>query len=183
MLSPELVLALLNAAERAEQDATVNAVLLGAEGERFCAGGDLGPGGLMGDGFLAQHQARGDFAVDSGDFRSKHPLGGGCQGDALGGNCGLAMSCHLTVMDPKARIGTPELKVGLFPMMIAPVLMRRIPRAVLHEMILCGLRLSANDALRMGVINRVSDAGEARSSGMELAMSAAQNSRAIVGLD
>ena len=182
-LSPELVLALLRAAERAEGDDTINAVLLGAEGERFCAGGDLGPGGLMGDGFLAQHQARGNFAkLIQAIAGASVPWVAALQGDALGGGCGLALSCHLTVMDPRARMGTPELKVGLFPMMIAPVLMRRIPRAVLYEMILCGSRLGAEDALRMGVINRVSAEGEAQTSGLELAKAAAQNSRAVVAL-
>ena len=132
--------------------------------------------------FFGPAPGAGILRVDPSDFRSKHPLGGGCARGCIGRRVWLGdeLPSHRDGSD--CSIGTPELKVGLFPMMIAPVLMRRIPRAVLHEMILCGLRLSANDALRMGVINRVSDPGEARSSGMELAMSAAQNSRAIVGL-
>ena len=122
----------------------MGAVVLGAEGERFCAGGDLGPGGLMGDGFLAQHRGRGRFAeLVRAIIESPVPWVAAIQGDALGGGCGLALSCHMTVMDPEARLGTPELRVGLFPMMIAPVLIRRIPRGVLHEMMLCGRRLSA----------------------------------------
>jgi enoyl-CoA hydratase len=104
------------------------------------------------------------------------------QGDALGGGCGLAMSCHLGVMDPSAHLGTPELKVGLFPMMIAPVLSRRIPRSVLHEMILCNRRLDATEAFRLGVINRVSAAGEATEDALALAEKAASNSTAVVGL-
>ena len=92
------------------------------------------------------------------------------------------MSCHLSVMDPAARLGTPELKVGLFPMMIAPVLSRKIPRAVLYEMILCDRRLEAAEALQMGVTNRVSASGAAMEEALALAEKASRNSSAIVGL-
>ena len=92
------------------------------------------------------------------------------------------MACHMSVMDPEATLGTPELKVGLFPMMIAPVLSRKIPRAVLHEMILCRRRLGAAEALSLGVINRVSDSGQALVQARALAEKAASNSRAVAGL-
>jgi enoyl-CoA hydratase len=182
-LSPELVGLLRDAAVRAEADPDVGAVVLGAEGDRFCAGGDLGPGGLVGDGFLEQHRSRGVFAaLMQAIMGSSIPWIAAVQGDALGGGCGLAMACHMSVMDPKATLGTPELKVGLFPMMIAPVLSRKIPRAVLYEMILCRRRLTSAEALTLGVINRVSEPGQALEESRALAQKAAANSRAVAGL-
>lgn len=179
-LSPQLVAALLQAHADAVADPDVGAVVLAAQGEYFCAGGDLGPGGLGGDGFLAQHQARGDFArLLLALHRSPVPVVAAVQGDALGGGVGLVAACQLVVAADGARFSTPELNVGLFPWMIAPVLARKLPRNLLNEMILCGRKLTADQALSLGFVSAVSPARTVLDDALALATRAASTSPAI----
>lgn len=180
-LSPGLVAALLQALQEACEDPRVGAVVLSAEGEHFCAGGDLGPGGLSGDGLLAQHHQRGAFATLLERLHDAPvPVVAAMQGDALGGGAGLVAACHLLVMAEGARLSTPELKVGLFPWMIAPVLARKLPRNALHELVLCGGRLDADRALSWGLANRVVPREQVLSTATDMARQAAAHSPAIV---
>lgn len=182
-LSPGLVQSLCEAVEVGGREPGVGAIVLGAQGEHFCAGGDLGPGGLAGEGLLAQHEERGAFARLLGLLHdSPVPVVAAVQGDALGGGTGLVAACHLVVMAEQARLSTPELKVGLFPWMIAPVLARKLPRNVLHELILCGGKLTAAQAAAWGLANRVVPAAEVPAVARELALAAAAHSPAIVRL-
>lgn len=178
-LSPQLVEQLLSAV-RAPGEGVTALILTGA-GVAFCAGGDLGPPGD--DGFFHQHGARAAF----GDLlcalmSSVVPVIAAVNGDALGGGCGLAAACHLVVADERARFGTPELKLGLFPWMISPVLLRNLPRKVVMDMILTGRRLSAAEGLELGFVNRVSPPGEARSAALQLAEEVGAWSPAVVAM-
>ncbi|MCK6504375.1 enoyl-CoA hydratase-related protein [Myxococcota bacterium] len=182
-LSPALVAALLDGLDAACADPAVGAVVLSAEGEHFCAGGDLGPGGMAGDGLLDQHRERGVFATLLQRLvQAPVPVVAAVQGDALGGGAGLVAACHLVVMADGARLSTPELKVGLFPWMIAPVLARKLPRNALHELVLCGGRLDAERALAWGLANRVVPRAQVLDVATALARDAAAHSPAIVRL-
>jgi len=179
-LSPELVAALLEQVQAAGVEPGLGALVLAAEGEHFCAGGDLGPGGLQGEGLVAQHAERGSFArLLAALHDSPVPVVAAVQGDALGGGAGLVAACHMVVMAQGARLSTPELRLGLFPWMIAPVLARKLPRNVLHELILCGRRLSAEDCRLLGLANRVLPADQVRAAAVELALAAAAHSPAV----
>lgn len=61
-------------------------------------------------------------------------------------------------MADHARIGTPEVKVGLFPMTIVPPMMRVLPRRRLMEMFITGVPLTAEEALQFNLVNYVTDA-------------------------
>lgn len=177
-LSPALVAAL---GEAVVQPRDTAALVLTGAGTVFCAGGDLAP--FSDDGFLGGHRGRAAFADLLGAMlRSRTPIIGAINGDALGGGFGLAAACHLLVADERARFGTPELKVGLFPMMISPLLARLLPRQVLFDCILAGRRLSATEALGFGFVNRLAPPGEAFGRGLELATEVASHSPAVVGL-
>jgi enoyl-CoA hydratase/carnithine racemase len=158
-LSPELVDALVVALRQADDDKAVRAVLLtgAGQGDRqaFCAGGDLG-GGLVGDGFFEQHLARGAFA----DLllvlrRLKKPTVAAVNGLALGGGFGLVLSCDLAVAADDARLGTPEVKRGLFPMMIAAVIDEVLPKKAAMELMLLGGEVQGARAVELGIVNRV----------------------------
>ena len=183
-LSPGLIRALDGALATAQADDGVGAVVITGAGERaFCAGGDLA-GGLGGaTGALAAHRERGGFAAL---IQRLHGLGkpvvAGVNGDALGGGFGLMIACDCAVVEPGARLGTPEINVGLFPMIITAELVRNIPRKILLEMMFTGRRISAEEARSWGMINAVSVAGGALEQAVALAGTMASKSPAILRL-
>src|SRR5437762_12792983 len=83
------------------------------------------------------------------------PIVGRINGHALAGGLGLACSCDLLVAVDAATFGTPEINVGIWPMMIQAILSRNIPRKVLLEMEMLGDRWTAIQLQSLGVINRV----------------------------
>lgn len=175
-LSPALLHALRDALRQPAQVF----VITGA-GSVFCAGGDLGPS--EDDGFLGQHDARRAFAdLLLQISRSRVPIVAAVNGDALGGGFGLAAACHLLVADERARFATPELKLGLFPWMIGPVLMRALPQKVVHDCVLTGRRLSAAETQGYGLVARVCPPGEVREAALALASEVGAWSPAVTGL-
>jgi len=82
-------------------------------------------------------------------------------GFCLGGGCELALACSMRVASKTARIGQPEVKLGITPGYGGS---QRLPRLVgkglAHEMILTGEMISAEEALRIGLVNRVTEPGE-----------------------
>ena len=182
-LSPQLIEALGDALGVAEADPEVRAIVLAATGTHFCAGGDLGPQGLGGDGFLAAHNGRGGFVeLLKRLHRGRTPVVAAVAGDTMGGGCGLVAACHLVVAAESARFSTPELNVGLFPMMISPILARNLPRKVLMEMILAGRKLGAPEAAAFGFVNRVVPAERVAVEAMGLAERVASRSPSVVAL-
>jgi enoyl-CoA hydratase/carnithine racemase len=179
-LSPELIEALLAAITQAGPP--VRALVLTGSGDRFCAGGDLGAGGLMGEGMLAQHQQRQRYAeLLAAMASSPIPILAAVHGDAMGGGFGLAAACHIVVADPAAGFATPELKLGLFPFIISPVLARSLPAKVLYDLILTGRRLPAAEAAALGFC-ALSEPGEALNAAIERASLIAERSPAVVSL-
>jgi enoyl-CoA hydratase len=183
-LSQALIEALAEALAAAAADEGVGAVVITGAGERaFCAGGDLA-GGLGGaEGALATHRKRGEYAeLLAGLHTLGKPVIAAVNGDALGGGFGLAIACDLAVADEGARLGTPEINVGLFPMMITAELARNLPRKILLEMVFSGRLLSAEEARAWGMINRVAPAGRALEAALELAAGIAAKSPAVLKL-
>lgn len=133
-------------------------VLTGAGDAAFCAGGDLGDRS-GGEGFVDMHESRGEYAELLLEMnRCKSPIIARINGHALGGGLGLALSADLAVAAADATLGTPEIKVGLFPMMVLAVMQRNIPRKSAMDMILTGRRLSADEASEIGMVNDVVEA-------------------------
>ncbi len=136
-------------------------VLTGAGEQTFCAGGKLKP---TADGS--------PFALEPGRFdnpiaemframdRCNLPIIARVNGSAFGGGLGLICACDFAVAVDSAKFGTTEAKVGVFPMMILPVLMRVIPRRRLQEMCFFAHRFSANEARQFDIVNEVVPATE-----------------------
>lgn len=181
-LSAGLVEALVGVLDAHDADPGVRVVILTGRGPSFCAGGDLADG-MGGDGFLASHQGRGRFAELMARIpRLRVPVIAAVNGDALGGGCGLASACDLVVADPEARLGTPEIKLGLFPWIILAALQRDVPRKHLLELVLTGEKVDAARARELGLVNRVSAPGQAVEEARALAAVIASRSPAIVGM-
>jgi len=139
---------------RHEQEVRV-VVLTGAGDRAFCAGADLaGFDGGMTD--LERHRSR-DLFVELFALMASlgKPIVGRINGHALAGGLGLACSCDLIVSTDAATFGTPEINVGIWPMMIQAILARNLPRKVLLEMEMLGDRWTATQMEAFGLINRV----------------------------
>ena len=80
-------------------------------------------------------------------------------GHCLAGALGLALACDMVVAKESATFGTPEINVGLFPFMIMGLIYRNVPRKKTNELMLLGERIDAREAERLGIVNRVVDAG------------------------
>lgn len=181
-LSPALIDALHAALLQVKADSTVRAVVLRAAGDTFCAGGDLA-GGMVADGLLAGHEGRGRFAELFLVLRDLgKPVIAQVQGDALGGGFGLALACDLVVASAKARFGTPEVKLGLFPWIILATVARNLSRKHCLELLLLGERVDAATALAWGMVNRVVPANELDAATRSLATRAASFSPAVMGI-
>src|SRR5262249_29910989 len=133
----------------------VRVVVLTGAGRVFCAGADLASfdGGMTG---LEKFRSR-DLFVDLFVLMAElgKPIVGRINGHALAGGFGLACSCDLLVAVDTATFGTPEINVGIWPMMIQAILSRNIPRKVLAEMEMLGDRWTAAQLQSVGVVNRV----------------------------
>jgi enoyl-CoA hydratase/carnithine racemase len=134
----------------------VRAVVLTGAGDRaFCAGADLSSfDGGMSD--LDRYRSR-DLFVELFALMASlgKPIVGRINGHALAGGLGLACSCDLLVAVDTATFGTPEINVGIWPMMIQAILARNLPRKVLLEMEMLGDRWTATQMQSYGVVNRV----------------------------
>ena len=134
-------------------------VITGAGDQAFSAGGDLG-GGFV-DEPLAGHQERGALAGLFSSMRSAgKPIVARVNGHALGGGFGLAAACDVVIAVEDASFGTPEIKVGLWPMMITAILQRVMPHKAALELMMTGRRISADEAMRLGVVSRVTPRDE-----------------------
>ncbi len=155
-LSPALLILLRDALARADRDPEVRAVCLTGAGEKaFCAGADLGSAASAGEGFLAAHELRREYAGLLLDlWRLGKPVVACVNGAALAGGLGLVASCDLAIAADDARFGTPEIDVGLFPYMALAPLRRCIGRRAALELVLTGRKLDAAEAARIGLINR-----------------------------
>jgi enoyl-CoA hydratase len=154
-LSLRTVTELCDGLRRAQGDDTVRVVVVTGAGDRaFSAGGDLS--GNFVDGPLADHDARRGF-VDLFRLlrRCGKPVIARVNGHAIAGGFGLAAACDIVIAVDTARFATPEIDVGLWPMMISAVLQRLIPRRVAFELMLTGRRITAAEAQQLGVVSRV----------------------------
>jgi enoyl-CoA hydratase len=133
----------------------VRVVVLTGAGRVFCAGADLASfDGEMST--LEKYRSR-DLFVDLFILMADlgKPIVGRINGHALAGGFGLACSCDMLVAVDTATFGTPEINVGIWPMMIQAILSRSIPRKVLLEMEMLGDRWTALQLQTLGVVNRV----------------------------
>ena len=138
---------------RAEED--VRVVVLTGAGRVFCAGADLTSFDSEMSA-LERYRSR-DLFVELFILMAElgKPIVGRINGHALAGGLGLACACDLLVAVDTATFGTPEIHVGIWPMMIQAILTRSIPRKVLLEMEMLGDRWTATHLQSIGVINRV----------------------------
>ncbi|HEY7953215.1 MAG TPA: enoyl-CoA hydratase-related protein [Solirubrobacteraceae bacterium] len=155
-LSVEILGGLTGHLQDARDDERVRCVVLASSHERvFSSGANLG--GFAGDIPLVHKHFGSQLFVDL--FKLIGSLGKpticAARGHVLAGALGIAIACDLIVASEEATFGTPEINVGAFPFMIMALIYRNVPRKKVNEMLLLGERLSAQEALQAGIVNRV----------------------------
>jgi acetyl-CoA C-acetyltransferase len=134
------------------------AILTGAGDKAFSAGNDL----VYSASGQPMWVPKNGFAGLTGRPSMPKPVIAAVNGFAMGGGCEIALACHLVVADETARFALSEVRVGLVAGAGGLVrLPRTVPPKLATEMILTGRRLSADEALSYGLVNRVVPAGTA----------------------
>jgi enoyl-CoA hydratase len=168
-----LSLGVVDALAQLDQDDDLRVGVLTGSGGTFCAGMDLKA--FARDGLPAK--------VDSlFRYRCRKPLVAAVEGVALGGGLEVALVADLLVAASDARFGSPEVRFGLFPGGGALLRLPRVlPQSVVAEMALTGEPITADTALRHGLVVRVTEPGGALPVAMDLARAVAAN--APLGVD
>lgn len=175
-LNHQTILELGEAVREAGENDSVRGILVtGAGSKAFVAGADIGELSRMGpvDGVEVSRLGQRVFREIE---LSRKPVVAAVNGFSLGGGCELAMACHLRVASDNARFGLPEVKLGIIPGYGGTL---RLPRLVgkgrALELMLTGEMITAEEAYRIGLVNRVVPAEDLFDTALELVSRIAAN--------
>ena len=145
----------------AKQDVDVRVVILTGAGEKaFVAGADIGELSQHTPVSAKEYTHQGQAILDAIENLGK-PVIACINGFALGGGCELAMACTLRLASENAKLGQPEVKLGLIPGYGGTQrLPRLVGKGVAMQLVLTGEMISAQEAHRIGLVNEVVPAGE-----------------------
>jgi enoyl-CoA hydratase len=143
------------------QNPDVRAVLLTGAGEKaFVAGADISELAQQSPISAKEYTHRGQAIIDSIENLGK-PVIACINGFALGGGCELALACTMRLASENARLGQPEVKLGLIPGYGGTQrLSRLVGKGVAQQLVLTGEMITAAEALRIGLVNEVVPAAE-----------------------
>ena len=180
-LNSEVYQELLTAVQDMEADDEIKAVIItGAGGKAFVAGADIAEMRNMNVPEAAEFVKLGNTAFSRIEDLAK-PVIAAVEGFALGGGCELAMACDIRVAGSKAKFGVPEITLGIMPGNGGT---QRLPRIVgkakALEMIWTGTPIGAEEALNIGLVSYVTEAGAALDKAKELAKTIAGKGQVAV---
>lgn len=161
-----------------ERDDSVRAVILTGMGNRaFSAGSDVREmNGILHT--IVESKLAAENRVFEKLANLSKPTIAAIQGVALGGGCEIALACDLRIMSANARIGLPEITLGWFPGMEG---MYRLPQivgpAIAKELLFFGSQLTAEEAYRIGLVNRLAEPGQLMAQAEEMAVILASRAR------
>ena len=182
-LSTEMLGELLEAFATARDDDAVRCVVLASSHDRvFSSGANLA--GFGADAPLVHKHFGSTALLDLFRLITDLPKPTLCaaNGHVLAGALGIALACDLVIAREGAGFGTPEINVGAYPFMIMALIYRNVPRKKANELMLLGERLTAEDALAAGIVNRVVPAGDFDAAVDEWATKLASKSPVIMRL-
>ena len=131
----------------------VRAILIGGEGQAFCAGMDL-------KALLSDPPAMGDLLMLISLLlreirRAPQPTIASVQGAAVGGGCGLMSVCDFAFSHPEARLGYPEVDLGVCPAVVAPWLVRKLGAGRARQVLLAGGTMTGTRAHEVGLLTHL----------------------------
>ena len=150
-ISLETISLFLEYLNKAEKDHNVRVILITGSGNKaFCVGADLGgeADGQLQEGFKSYAQLLKRLTA------YPKPVVASVNGACMAGGVGFMLACDIVIARNDATFGTPEVNVGLWPMMIGALIYRNALRKKAMEMVLLGERMNADQALEMGLITR-----------------------------
>jgi enoyl-CoA hydratase len=144
-----------------KHDPAVRAVIVTGSGDKsFVAGADINELAVQAPAQGKEHAIRGQHVFDLIENMGK-PVIAAINGFALGGGCELAMACTLRLAADTARLGQPEINLGIIPGYAGTQrLARLVGKGVALDLLLTGRQVKADEALRIGLVNRVVPAAE-----------------------
>ena len=153
-----------------KRDAGVRAVILTGAGEKsFVAGADINELATQTPTTGREHAIAGQHILDLVEQLGK-PVIAAINGYALGGGCELAMACTIRIAAETAKLGQPEINLGLIPGYAGTQRLARIVgRGRALELLLTGDQISAQEAHRLGLVNRVVPGAELMAEAKKLA--------------
>jgi enoyl-CoA hydratase len=161
-------------------DEEVRAVIVTGAGRAFAAGADISELAALDAATAAEYARRGQRAFDLVEQLGK-PVIAAVNGYALGGGCELAMACTLRVAADTARFGQPEIDLGLIPGYGGTQrLLRLVGKSTALDLFLTGRHVDADEALRVGLVNRVVPGAGLLAAARELAASLASKAPVAV---
>ena len=164
----QAVLDELRAAVRtAAEDAAVRVIVLSGVGKAFCAGMDL-------RAVRAMPEQMGDLLMTLSRLmreirRAAQPTIACVQGAAVGGGCGLMSVCDFAFTHPSAKIGYPEVGLGVCPAVVAPWLVRRLGAGRARQLLLAGGTITGEAGYQIGLVTHVADLDDLHDEAMHLA--------------
>jgi enoyl-CoA hydratase/carnithine racemase len=184
-LSEVMLAGLSHELDNLAADKRIRAVVLAAHGAAFSAGHDLkeltahrtDPDGGRS---YTRHIMERCSALMLSVLRLPQPVIAAVEATATAAGCQLVATCDLAVASTTAKFCTPGVHIGLFCSTPMVALSRNVTRKHAMEMLLTGDMISAKDAYRIGLVNRVVEAGSAREDALNLARKIAANSAAAV---
>jgi methylglutaconyl-CoA hydratase len=161
-LSATMMDEITQAAKDLDADPAVRVIVLAAEGDVFCAGGDLG---WMRDQMGADRATRStEGRRIAGMLQALNEMGtpliGRVQGDAFGGGVGMACVCDVVIASDTAMFGLTETKLGLIPATIGPYVLARMGEGRARQVFMSSRRFAATDALDLGIVSRIVPASD-----------------------
>ena len=167
--------------QEAKGDAGVRAVILTGAGEKsFVAGADINELAVQTPVSGREHARQGQAVFDRIEALGK-PVIAAVNGFALGGGCELAMACTMRLASDTAKFGQPEINLGLIPGYAGS---QRLPRLIGRgralELLLTGAQISADEAHRIGLVNRVIPAAQLMTEARALAQTLASKAPVAV---
>lgn len=174
-LTPQLLTELAGTFDSLAADDAAHVVVLTGAGRFFVAGADIRVVASIPSSVEGEAMARHGQAILNKIEAFEKPVIAAINGACLGGGLELAMCCHIRLAAEGARLGQPEINLGIMPGFGGTQrLSRLIGRSKALELILTGEPISAHEAMRLGLVSRVSAAGDLlrQAQGMARAMAA-----------
>ncbi len=152
-LNSELMIELVDCLELLDGDEGVRAIVLTGSEKAFAAGADIKE---MAEATAIEMLMRDQFARWDRIRRIKTPMIAAVSGFALGGGCELMMHCDIIIASETARIGQPEILIGVMPGAGGTQrLTRAVGKGLAMEMVLTGRQITADEALKAGLVQKV----------------------------
>jgi len=168
-INQEMIYEIRDALSEVDKDHEIMVLILTGEGRAFQAGADIGELSKMKPMDILRWN-EGIVRINAALEKLRQPVIAAINGPAMGGGLEIALACTMRVMAESARVGLPEVRLGIIPGTGGT---QRLPRIIgkarAAEMLLTGEAVSSRDALEMGIVNRVVPDGETVRAAEELA--------------